>query len=281
MLKIKDMILVSDLDGTLLSTVANSPKKAISKANLEAIDKFRKLGGTFTIATGRTPVHAIGVAKEVGITDAIIAGNGSEIYHVGDQKTLWCKCLEEGSKSEIMELIKKFPEIGVVIADIDNNFYVLNETEATKSREQFHLEQGQPGYTKITPDEFPVNARGGWLEISKPLVQQFILWLANDVKHDYIRFALSGDAWFDLLPLGVSKGLPFEKLVTDIYGKKLENSIAIGDYDNDIEMLKRANLPVAVENATDSVKAVAKLMVKSNKEDGVADLINYLIENYD
>lgn len=280
-MKIKDMIIVSDLDGTLLATAVNSPQPSISKVNKEAIKKFRELGGTFTIATGRTPAHALEIAKEVGITEAIIAGNGSEIFHVKDEKTLWCKYLEEGSKPEIAELIRKFPEIGVVIADIKNNFFVINETAATKKREQYHLNLKQPGYTRITFDEFPTNARGGWLEIPKPLVTPFVLWLANEVRHEYIRFALSGDAWFDLLPLGVSKGLPFEKFVTEIYGKKLENTIVIGDYDNDLEMLKKANLPVAVENATDNVKAVAKMIVKSNKEHGVADLINYLIENYD
>lgn len=281
MLKIKDMIIVSDLDGTLLSTIANTPRREISKANLTAIRKFRELGGTFTIATGRTAVHAIDIAKEAGITGAIVCGNGSEIFHVGDQKTLWCKYFEDGSLAEILELIRKFPEIGVIISDIDNNFYALNETPATIKRQEYHINQGHPGYTKITPEEFPSNARGGWIEISKSLINPFLVWLGSDANHQYIRFALSGDAWFDLLPLGVSKGLPFEKLVTEVYGKKLENSIAIGDYDNDIEMLKRANLPVAVENATDSVKAVAKMVVKSNKDDGVADLINYLIENYD
>lgn len=280
-MKIKDIIIISDLDGTLLSTVPNQPRSAICKENLEAIKKWRELGGTFTIATGRTHIHAYDIAKEAGITDAIIAGNGSEIYHMGEKKVLWCKCLEEGSKAEIKELIRKFPEIGVVVADIESNFYVLHETPETQKREKFHLSQGQPGYTKITFDNFPENVRGGWLEIPKPLVQPFVIWLANEVKHEYIRFALSGDAWFDMLPHGVSKGLPFEKLVTEVYGKKIENSIAIGDYDNDLEMMKKAGLAVAVENATDNVKAVAKMIVKSNKEAGVADLINYLIKELD
>ena len=53
-----------------------------------------------------------------------------------------------------------------------------------------------------------------------------------------------------------------------------ENQVmAIGDSENDITMLKYAGLGVAMGNATDSVKAVAKEVALTNDESGVAKII--------
>ena len=46
---LSDIVLVSDMDGTLLNS-----KKEITSENLRAIERFRSMGGKFTIATGRT-----------------------------------------------------------------------------------------------------------------------------------------------------------------------------------------------------------------------------------
>ncbi|MBR5496163.1 MAG: HAD hydrolase family protein, partial [Oscillospiraceae bacterium] len=49
----KKLLLATDMDGTLLTT-----DKRITKENLDAIDKFTKAGGIFTIATGRSLLSA-------------------------------------------------------------------------------------------------------------------------------------------------------------------------------------------------------------------------------
>lgn len=49
--------------------------------------------------------------------------------------------------------------------------------------------------------------------------------------------------------------------------------MAIGDGENDIEMLKLANLGVALSNGSEKTKAIADMVGLSNDEDGVADAI--------
>ena len=61
-------------------------------------------------------------------------------------------------------------------------------------------------------------------------------------------------------------------------GIPVQNSIALGDYNNDIEMLKAAGVGIAVENATDAAKAAADIVTVSNDEHAVARVI-YGIEN--
>lgn len=67
--------------------------------------------------------------------------------------------------------------------------------------------------------------------------------------------------------------------VADRFGIAQENTAAIGDYHNDIPMIEWASHSAAVENARPEVKRVAKVVVPSNDEDGVAEYIDLLIRN--
>lgn len=49
--------------------------------------------------------------------------------------------------------------------------------------------------------------------------------------------------------------------------------MAIGDGENDVEMLELASLGVALSNGSDKAKTVADIIGASNDEDGVADAI--------
>lgn len=53
-------------------------------------------------------------------------------------------------------------------------------------------------------------------------------------------------------------------------GYSIEETIAFGDGNNDVEMLQTVGLPIAVDNATDVCKKIAKRFCESNIDDGVA-----------
>ncbi|KAL6006056.1 hypothetical protein ACLOJK_040101 [Asimina triloba] len=76
----------------------------------------------------------------------------------------------------------------------------------------------------------------------------------------------------EILPSGVSKGLGV-KMLLDHLGVKAEEVMAIGDGENDVEMLQSASLGVVLENGMEMAKAVANAVAASNDEDGVADAI--------
>ena len=50
-------------------------------------------------------------------------------------------------------------------------------------------------------------------------------------------------------------------------------SVAVGDYDNDVSMIKAAGMGIAVANATPSVMAVADSVTVSNEEHAIARII--------
>ncbi|MFZ2538473.1 MAG: Cof-type HAD-IIB family hydrolase [Oscillospiraceae bacterium] len=267
---IKDLILVSDLDGTIIPETG-----IISRKNIEAIEKFCKLGGTFTIATGRSPIQAKGFLKEMGINGPMIANNGAVIYDPKTDENLWIKNFDKSYKEVLLDVKKQFPHIGIVAISGKDKYDVISNNSIVEE----YSRMCQAVYHNNVNGELPDDCCKVLFAIAESDLSEVSTYLLSK-EYDNVAFVLSGGNCFEMMPIGVSKGYPFERLI-QIFGKKLENSVAIGDYNNDIEMIEKAGIGVAVENALDNVKAVANLVVKSCEDDGLADLIEYLINNID
>ena len=81
---------------------------------------------------------------------------------------------------------------------------------------------------------------------------------------------------FEISKAGVSKreGLSF---LANYLGTDLAHTMAMGDSENDLSMINAAGIGVAMENATEDVKAVANFITASNEEDGVAKAVKHFI----
>ena len=80
----------------------------------------------------------------------------------------------------------------------------------------------------------------------------------------------------ELVPAGVSKATGLQLLMAEL-GLEPHQVAAIGDGDNDLEMLEMAGTAVAVANCTPRVRAAADLVVASNDAAGVAEFFEALI----
>nr|XP_043636267.1 endoribonuclease YBEY, chloroplastic [Erigeron canadensis] len=76
----------------------------------------------------------------------------------------------------------------------------------------------------------------------------------------------------EIVPAGSSKGSGVRMLL-DHFGVTANEVMAIGDGENDIEMIELASLGIALSNGSEKTKAVADVIGASNDEDGVADAI--------
>ena len=76
------------------------------------------------------------------------------------------------------------------------------------------------------------------------------------------------DRAVDIIPRGGGKGLGVEKIL-EHYGLTREQSIAFGDGENDLEMLRAVGTGVAMGNAKPALKAAADAVCRSVAEDGV------------
>ena len=85
---------------------------------------------------------------------------------------------------------------------------------------------------------------------------------------------------FEILPAGAGKERALRRLC-DFAGFPMDKVIAMGDYHNDVGMVRAAGFGAAPENACEELKEAADLITVSNEQDAVAELIEYIIAHPD
>ena len=88
----------------------------------------------------------------------------------------------------------------------------------------------------------------------------------------HISYQRSKPTYLEIVDLTVSKMKAIEH-VAKLLGVPLSQTMAIGDGDNDLPMIKDAGVGIAVENAFPTVKTVADHIVSSNNDGGVAEAL--------
>jgi hypothetical protein len=85
-----------------------------------------------------------------------------------------------------------------------------------------------------------------------------------------------GERWCEVLPPGVNKGSGVLRLLEHL-GVPPADTLACGDAENDVEMLRLVGLGAAVANAQPDALAAADVIVASNVDDGVADAVRRFV----
>ncbi len=259
-------MLITDLDGTLLPS-----SKIVSEKDLKAIERFKEGGGLFTIATGRIYQAAEQLFDILKPNAPVLLNNGGLIYDLEKKQELYSCYIDSKAVDYTIELMEKFPEIGVEINTMDN-IYVIRMSEW----EQIHLGITKLKYVEKSIDEVK-NEK--WCKVLYSIEGSKMHLLEEYVKKNNwnkTNFTASGEFLFECLPLNCSKGSALEKLV-DICGFDSYTITAAGDYDNDIAMLEYADIGFAPANALDKVKKSASYVTKATCEEGmIAEAIEYI-----
>jgi len=89
---------------------------------------------------------------------------------------------------------------------------------------------------------------------------------------DTLNMTFSKPFFLEFMNSEVNKGVSIDYLA-DRLGISMDAVIAVGDSYNDISMVERAGLGVAMGNGVDALKEIAGYIAKSNMEDGVAEVV--------
>lgn len=262
---LSNIFLITDMDGTLLPE-----NKILSEKDKQAIKRFRKDGGKFTVATGRTLQSALKYIKELEIELPVILYNGSLIYDTHTDAVMFTDELPSYSKEIAEELFKYMENPGGEVLRLDNIYVVCNNEY---EKEHTRICQVDPIYAEL--DSVPV---GGWFKILFATEPSLVSKLEEYVKtKDYtVDFVRSHDIFIEMLPKGSSKGAALKEYIKLL---NMENCtiVAAGDYHNDIEMLQTADIGAATANAQQEVKDIADIVLKkSSDEHAIAELIDMI-----
>lgn len=256
------IIFFSDMDGTLLSA-----DKTLSKRNADALLRFKAAGGKFVVATGRVIQATAHYFKPLGIDCPVILSNGGMIYDCGENKVMWSNYLpEDKARQMIKALIARFPQACAEICRPDG-IYDVNFNECEKR----HWKIG--GFTADILSSLDDVPHGEWCKVLFAMEHEFIepfAEFANSLEYaDKVDYVTSATTFHEMLPLGCSKGTAMKRLL-EIYGWQDCVTVAMGDYFNDMEMLRLADFAVCPSNALDEVKSVCDLVCSADCTGGAA-----------
>lgn len=265
-------IIFIDLDGTLLKN-----DKTISPANKNALQKTLEKGHYIVFATGRAVSSGRKIAKDLELTKPgcyLIAYNGALIYDCAADYLL----AEKRLPIEYAEyLISEAEKAGLYIQS-----YSESQVLSTKRSKELDV------YVKRTGMSYRIE-RDIWSMLDKEPPKMLLISL--DDKEKLIRFRekhrewekgkcssfFSCEEYLEYCPYQVTKGWGVNYL-REFLNIPLENTIAVGDHENDIPMLQNVYIGAAMKNAQKHVKEIADyITVADNEHDGVAEVINKFI----
>ncbi|GCL71213.1 Cof-type HAD-IIB family hydrolase [Paenibacillus naphthalenovorans] len=265
-----DYLLVTDMDGTLLNS-----EKDISPENLAAIERFTQHGGRFTLATGRIASSVRRYVNRLPVNAPVILSNGAVIYDYEREKSLWVRTLPASCRNVLKRVLERFPELGVEIYARDGHApYILQDNETTERHRRI---EGFALQTIRLTDALS----GPWIKILfawEPAWLDEVAAAVNELTGDAeVVWVRSDDKYLEMLPQGATKGHALEQLSRQV-GVPMERCVAMGDHLNDLEMIRRAGIGIAVANAHPKLLQSAVHSCKHHNEHAIADVIAWLEE---
>ncbi len=268
-LKTLPRLLVLDLDGTLLDPQKNLPP------GIEAyVQALQRHGLRITLATGRAYPSAQRYAKKLGLQEPLIVLDGAQVRT--DHRVYHQQPLDPEDVALTVELLR---------AQSHRVFTAFSTPEHTlvppNRRTDVSLKRW--GIRPVPVD---------WTEVSKyPILRvRFVgdrdllesLWqtLRERGRHLAAHLYPSEVAGYFYVDMGhqqATKGNALQRL-QETLGIAPEDTLAVGDFYNDLELFRRAGLRVAMANAVEPLKAQAHWITRQDhRSGGVLEVFRWLL----
>lgn len=259
-------MIVMDLDGTLLTR-----NQDILPYTKDVLMKYQEKGISLVLASGRDIDSIQKIGKKLNMSDYLqntyICLNGLEIYDMENQLLHKEEKLKYEDGIQLANLAKKY-HIDMIFFFKDclyileyGNTGIINDHFMTSVKNEIH------NITEIPISYFNCLKKVAFIQTADTM-SQIIKDLQNEVKNKY-ELCMVEDAWVEINPLGLSKGHAL-KVLSEIKNIPLNQIIAFGNGENDIDMLKAAGVGIAMDNSFESVKSVADDICDDCENNGIA-----------
>lgn len=267
---LKDILVVTDMDNTLLTA-----EQGIPSCNLATIKLFCELGGKFTIATGRTIESAGRYLDKLPLNAPAIVYGGGVIYDFNTNMRIKSALLpKKPAMQALMDIQDAFPGIGIEVMAENGRIYVIQSSPYT----HHHTLHEKLNYTVSALQDVYI----GWNKVLFACDNETLLRIQRFVsrkQYPGIYFVATNSIYFEIMPEGVTKGKALEQLCAHLQ-IPIENTIAIGDYYNDINLMQTAGHSVAMGNAPPDVQNIASEVTDTCLNGGVGQYLYKLIKQY-
>jgi len=275
-----------DMDGTLLPTFA----KELSPRSARALKAAQEAGITVAIATGRRTAYTAPILEGHGLRAdmPLITSNGAVTRTLGGLSIDRCHMPAVVARG-LCGLLRPFGFLVFTFDRLGRGELVLEDLENVQGRIAVWVEANRNAIEEIRPleqalpdGEDPIQGMlaGGLSNLRQAEAALLASPWADRCECIRTEYPARDLSIVDLLPKGVSKGWALQQLATRL-GIEREETMAIGDNWNDVDMLEWAGQGVIMGNAAQELRTMAKVrgwkQAPPNDEDGVAIVLERAI----
>lgn len=248
-----------DVDGTLVESDAQ-PTPRVAAAIRRAVEA----GIWVVLASGRAFPSVRAYAQPLGLEGPAICYQGAEV-RLGSQGEVWFR--RPVARALVEEAAALAREFGLeVTVHQDDAVYVQSPH---RDEAFYHWVFGMPPQVvedlwemlRSDPLKFLLIGEPGQLDAAEPTFRERF--------RGRLQIVRSHALFLEGVALGVSKGEALARVAQRL-GVAREETVAVGDQDNDVSMMRWAGLGVAMGNAPAAVQAQADVVAPSVQEDGLA-----------
>ena len=272
-------LIALDLDGTLFNS-----QSQISAHNIDTIKKANEAGATVVISTGRPysglPFEQL---KGSGIRFAITT-NGSAIYEIESGKCLFEEAMDEDIILPILDFLLK--------KDIHMDAFIggkgYTPVQCVAAGQKLANPPALKHYilnSRVRVDNLPLFIHENQLKVQKMTLNFYPEGDVFKDREEVRKYLESNPAVttvsggynnLEFTQADVNKGVGLQKMA-QLLDIPVAQTMAVGDTENDLAIIRAAGVGVAMGNATAAVKSAADYITTSNDEDGVAAAIAHFL----
>lgn len=249
-------LVACDLGGTLV----RSGRRA-TPAVVDALAAVRAAGHHLAIATGRSLSVAVQMVRLLGIRDGwVVAANGAVTARL-DGNGYSVVQVTPVEAEPVVRLVSKIrPDLRLAAEVVGTGYRVTKRfPDGQLGGHQEVLQRVGDIWARPTPR---LVVHGQWAQRLTPALRE----------SGVTAFPTRVD-WVDVTAPGVSKATALESIRAEL-GVVPSRTVAIGDGENDLELLSWAGMSFAMGHAPDAVRAVAHQITSSVERDGAASALH-------
>ena len=263
--KFDGILIVSDLDGTLLNDAHQIPQ-----ANQDAIAYFEREGGSFTYISGRvarcmTPIFQM-------MTPPIPVGcNNGMVYDPNREEWVDFEAMTLDVLPLVQDVLAEFPDAGIVIMGKKHVYFSKRDPIGDRFREIVGLSERYEWFDELQESfckvlfTYPAER---FDELRKAVDSHPLA-----ANYEMVR---SDPQYYEVMPKGCNKGRALEILAAYL-NISPKRTIAVGDNENDIPMFHKAHVGIAVANAATVAKNAADTVLSvTNNQGAIAEIVRQL-----
>ena len=262
----KVKLVVTDMDGTLLNS-----KSEVSDRFFYLFNQLKKQNIQFIAASGRQYYSIVDRFEDIKDEITIIAENGAFAKH-GDQE-LFSTELPFESISKSINILRKLNNVYIVLCGKNAAYIETTDEKFINMFKNYYSEYRIVNNLNDIKEDTFFKIAAYHFDCSETHIYPAVKHLENE-----LQVIVSGEHWLDISHNNANKGFALNILQQKL-GITKEETMAFGDYNNDLKMLALADFSYAMDNAHPNVISVSNFKTKSNDEFGVELVLEQLINS--